>query len=48
MLVLAEEGGGGKIKLLEREAYEGMDACVMLVLSLLLKTVFTHRANFLF
>ena len=29
VFVSAEEGGGGKIKLLERGAYEGMDACVM-------------------
>lgn len=25
----AEEGGGGKAKLLEAGAYEGMDACLM-------------------
>lgn len=29
---LAEEGGGGKVILLERGAYDGMDICLMFVL----------------
>ena len=31
MLSVAEEGGGGKVMLIEKGAYEGMDACVMYV-----------------
>ena len=30
-VLVAEEGGSGKVALLERGAYEGMDACLMYV-----------------
>ena len=48
VFVLAEEGGGGKIKLLEREAYEEMDACVMFVSLFLSKTMCAHNVIFWF
>lgn len=30
---IAEESGGGKVLLLERGAYEGMDLCLMYVIN---------------
>lgn len=38
-LYLAEEGGRGKVQLLEGGAYEGMDACVMYIHPLDLPTI---------
>ena len=29
IFLVAEEGGSGKVALLEKGAYEGMDACLM-------------------
>ena len=39
-MLLAEEGGSGKVVLLEKGAYEGMDACLM--------SVFLPVTSFLF
>lgn len=45
-MVTAEEDGDGKIILLERGGYEGMDACVMYVRATKLSQLM-HRLTFL-